>query len=568
MADISPTESTNLLSGQISFTGLGSGTDFNLMIEQLLQVESINQQRLELWKQDWQDKVDAFQELNTKLLSLKTTLESMDTMEEFLVKITSSSDTTVLTAAADSAAAEGTHTIVVNQLAQNAILTHNSGASAITDVVAAGAATFAYDYKGATYSVDLSAGTTLEGMKNLINSDPDNPGIRASIISDGTSHFLQLRGLDQGAAATLAINAATTVGGYAPANFTETQTNKNSQVRIDGWPAATWLESDSNTLTNVIEGLTLTLKNTGAVQVGVTTDTDTVKENIRTFVNQTNEVRQMVKDLTKWDEVKKKGSILTGNYGVQIISSQLKSAMAEKGLGFAYYDSTTTPATGDRFSSLSQLGILTDADDGSPTVGLFQLDESVLAASLASDAQAVAELFAADHLGTQDVATGNFSYYSHVDGITDAGEYSISYDIDGSGNITNAFIDGVAASIDNATNTITSTSGNASGLVVLINDLTPGSSGSGEVRIKQGKAGEIAELLKNLTNSNSGPLHILENNYEDIMDNIDTKISREQDRLERMERDLRNRFARLEALLGYYDNLSTSLGNQINQLDA
>ncbi len=561
----------DLVSGQISFTGLGSGTDFNAMIEQLLEVEGINRTRMELWKQDWQDKVDAFQELNTKLLSLKTTLGGMDTMEEFLVKTASSSDTTVLTATADSTATEGTYSIEVNQLAQNAVLTHNSGASAITNVVAASAETFAYDYKGTTYSVALAAGTTLEGMKNLINNDPNNPGVRANLISDGTNHYLQIRGLDQGDTASLAINAATTLGGYAAADFTTTQTNQDSQIRVNGWPTATWIESDSNTITSAIEGLTLALKKAdpgNPIQLTVSTDIDTIKENVRTFVDQTNEVRQIIKDLTSWDSVKQEGSILTGNYGVQLISTQLKSATAEKGVGFDYYDSTTSPATGDRFSSLSQLGILTDADDGSATTGLLQLNEATLAAALASDAQAVAELFAADHLGTADVSTGNFNYHSHIDDITQAGEYSLSYDIDAAGNISNAFIGGVAASIDNTNNTITSSSGDSKGLVVLINDLTPNSSGSGDIRIKLGKAGEMEELLKSLTSTTSGPLHILEENYEDIMDNIDKKIERETSRLDRMERDLKNKFARLEALLGYYDQLSTSLGSQIAGMDS
>jgi flagellar hook-associated protein 2 len=76
----------------------------------------------------------------------------------------------------------------------------------------------------------------------------------------------------------------------------------------------------------------------------------------------------------------------------------------------------------------------------------------------------------------------------------------------------------------------------------------------------------LADTLKDLTSSSSGPLHILEDNYQDIMDNIDDKIEWEEKRIDRMERDLRNRFANLEATLGYYNQMQMALNNQIGQL--
>lgn len=78
----------------------------------------------------------------------------------------------------------------------------------------------------------------------------------------------------------------------------------------------------------------------------------------------------------------------------------------------------------------------------------------------------------------------------------------------------------------------------------------------------------MADALKDLTDNSTGPLKILEENYDDITDGIDRKIEFEQRRITRMERDLRARFARLETLLGYYDQLSTSIGSQLGQLSA
>jgi flagellar hook-associated protein 2 len=64
----------------------------------------------------------------------------------------------------------------------------------------------------------------------------------------------------------------------------------------------------------------------------------------------------------------------------------------------------------------------------------------------------------------------------------------------------------------------------------------------------------------------TGTLEILKDNYQDIMDSIDDKIAYEERRLELMERNLRSRFATLEATLGTYDSIATQLDSQIKSL--
>jgi flagellar hook-associated protein 2 len=233
----------------------------------------------------------------------------------------------------------------------------------------------------------------------------------------------------------------------------------------------------------------------------------------------------------------------------------MKSITSSKGKGFDY--------DADTYSVLSQIGITTDAEQGSPTLGLLQLDEAELDDALSDNPEAVAELFAADFIG--ETASSDFRYYSHIDGVTEAGEYEVEYTITG-GSITSATINGNSATIDNSLDQITGASGeDESGLVIQVENMADGAY-NGTVRLKQGKAPEMVDLLGDLTSSSSGPLHILEDNYQDIMDNIDDKIAWEEQRIERLERDMRNRFARLEAQLGYYNQLQTSLTSQIQKL--
>ena len=107
MADSTSTDSTvqsAFTSGSINVSGLGNGTDFNSLIDGLITAEKVHINRLTAWKSEWTAKVTQFQNLNTKMLALKTTLTGMDTMNEFMTKAVSSSNDYALTASADSSA--------------------------------------------------------------------------------------------------------------------------------------------------------------------------------------------------------------------------------------------------------------------------------------------------------------------------------------------------------------------------------------------------------------------------------------------------------------------------------
>lgn len=547
--------SESLDAGQINFTGLGSGTDFNAMVDQLIKLERRQMARLEIWKKEWEDKQEGFRELNSKLLTLRTDLQGMNTMNKFLVKNAETTNPAVLTATASDQAQEGTHSLVVNQLAQNHILTGDTIQATTTgDITSGSAAQFDYAYDGKNRSLNVPSGTTLEGLRNIINSDPDNPGVRASIIKNADEDYrLQLRGMDMGADNDITINASTTLAGYSDADFTTTLAAQNSQLRLDGFPAdPDWIERSTNTVSDVLEGVTFSLHETGSTTLNIDVDNAQIKENVLAFVDQVNEVRSTIQELTKVDR-SGNGSLLTGNYAIQMIDSRLKSITAQQGIGF--------DSQNDVFSSLSMIGITTDAEQASPTFGLLKVDEEVLDHALQNRPDELAEIFAADYIGSTD--STDFRYYSSIDGVTKAGEYALQYTVSG-GNVTSATLNGNEASVSG--DEITGKSGTPeAGLVIKVDNLTDGTY-EGNVFLKLGKATEMADALKDLTDGESGPLNILEDNYDDITKGIDKKIEYEERRVARMEKDLRARFARLETLLGYYDQLGQSLNSQLGQL--
>jgi flagellar hook-associated protein 2 len=550
-------ETDYLTSGQIYFTGLGSGTDFDTMITKLVELEGYRKTRLENTKSDYEKKIEAVQDINSSLLSLKSSLESMDTMDEFLIKTATSSNESIATVTASSDAEEGSHTIVINQLAKNDIEMHNSGYGSTSDVINSSGSTkiFKYTYNSTTVSIDVADGTTLEGLVNLINQDADNPGVKASLINDGSKYYLQIRGLDLGDKYEITISSDTTLSGFGPDDFSETQDAQNSQIRVDGWPASDWIERESNTISDVITGVTLNLKDVGTIQVDVAKDMDAIKEQVRNFVDQVNNIITTIQGYTKVNSGTNEGSIFTGNSTINMTMENIKSILSSIGVGF--------DRDNDTYPTLSTIGITTDAQTGSTTYGQLLLDESKLEEALNSNAEAVAEIFSADLVAATN--SSDFREYSHINGLTEGGTYDVEYEINASGEIASAKIDGYDASIDNSKHVITSTKGNSKGLAIQIDNLGTGTY-SGQIRLKKGKALELIDKLEELTDSYSGPLHIMEDHLNDEIDMIDEQIDNETVRLDTYERNMRDKFARLEALLGYYNNLNTYLTSQINSL--
>ncbi|NCC26234.1 MAG: flagellar hook protein, partial [Deltaproteobacteria bacterium] len=414
--------SNYLTSGSIYFTGLGNGTDFDSMVTSLVQIEKRKSQQLEAWKAEWESKNEAFRGLNSSLLFLKTTMESMDTQGEFLIKSVTSSNETALTAAAGSNADLGTHTVEINQLAQNDILVSTTGFSSSTDIVAPSASVFEFTYGGNTVSVDVAANSSLEALASYINASGDNRDsngqlmVRASLVNDGNNYYLQLRGMDLGSDNQVVVldPPANTLAGFASADFDQTQNAQNAQIRVDGWPTGTWIERSTNVIDDVVSGITLTLKESGStVRINTENNLDAIREKIETFVSGYNDVMGQIQALTKVNQMTNQGSLLTGNYGLQMISQNLKNIVASKATGFDYDD--------DKFLALGGLGITTDTDQNSVTFGLLKIDWDILNDALEKDAEGVSEVFGANLLPAWN--STDFRYYSAITGITKAGVY-------------------------------------------------------------------------------------------------------------------------------------------------
>ncbi len=884
---------SNSISGGISFSGIGSGTDFEAMVEQLKEVESFKLYSLEDSRDVATEKYDAMVELTDTVREAMEALEALNSPSKFLTKVANSSDETVLTAEANADAIDGTYTIDVQQLASAALWGSNTTYESKDTVINTSGATqtLSYTYKGEKHSVEVGAGTTLEGLQNIINKDQENLGVKMQVIKVSGGYTFQIAGQESGKDGTLeidatnlvgfnggdttwrtsasaaelekafdaddnvkeftytlmldngdaadksievgpllgnnatnedlknAINAAsqtavgrnvaeivdgklvfdgvksmvaksvdeadvedvgdpTTVdalttftmdaaagmdtkvaagtysfrmsdntlkevevtgsdvtmtqfvamlktegitatgtveGGKATFNVEdaeamttsgdataavsnvesgyshsianvdpntrlqpETQpstmefsvtlsdgTTKNiNVVRGDSWDSiftdlasdasngvtydkntgtltgitsvdtganvlyaldgelmgdTNWtitqaqdakfkmsgisqeITSSTNEVTEVIEGITFTLKGTGETQVTVASDTDSVKANIQLFLDSVNSVIKKMQDLTAVtvddsDSTYSEDATLNnttagplnGEYGINLFTSRLKSAMTGSPEGFKPMTGADI-FSGDFVATLAHMGIKTDADESSSTYGQFVIapqgstdamqafDQELFDNAIANKLEDVISFFSADNEGSSN--SPDFRYDSHVDGITKAGTYDVSYTVAG-GTISNVMINGVAADVDPENSNVyvaTGAAGDAAGVAIYIDNMVDASY-TGSVSIKQGLVGKMEDFFSDeLTyfppsaddpalGSDNGGLMIMQNSYNELMLSLDEQISNELTRLTRWEENERMKFARLDTLLGEYNSKMEMLTSQLGQL--
>ena len=416
----------------------------------------------------------------------------------------------------------------------------------------------------------MADGATLSDLAAAINSSGANPGVTATVLDMGesagaTRYRLLIQGNNTGASNTITIDdGLTTLDGtggtesFLSATFTESQTAQNAQVRVDGYPPSGWIERSSNSITDVIPGVSLTLLNSSAssVQVTIGDDTGAMQEKIESLVEKYNDVISYIKEQTKYDVNTGQAGILLGNYAVEIVKSALNYIGAGNAPGFK--------DPNDPFLSLAQLGITTDSSETSPTFGQLLIDSGALEAAITSDPDGVANLMSAYFHGVSDDTTGNITYYSSLPGITQPGIYNVTATVSG-GVITAGTINGHAATISD--DTLTGQSGYSEyGLAVKIN-LVDGDY-SGTVRLQVGKNGQFSDKLDELLSVSSGPVNILINNYQDIIDGIDAKIEAEQRRVEGVRQRLTEQFARVDSILSTLNQQSEYLTTQLAKLNS
>lgn len=377
----------------ITSAGVGSGLDVEGIVSGLMELERRPLTRLDNKESTYQSKLSAYGTVKSYLSTLQTAATSLATASTFTGKSASVSDSTVLSAAASSTAAAGSYSINVTQLAKYHAVRSNTDYSATTETFNTGTLSISV---GGGVAVDVpitGANNTLAGISQAINEA--DAGVTASVINDGSTNRLVLTSKTSGSAGAVTVAASDDGSGgthaltqLQDAGLFEIQTADNAQFTINGLA----ITRSSNTVTDVVEGLTLNLtKGTGAspgqATVTIATNTAATTTAIEGFVSAYNAAVEYLKSSSAYNATTKTGGALNAEGTVRSIRSELSDLV-----------NSIVSGVGGGVDTLSSIGISVQV------TGTLAIDNTALAAALADPTKDLQSLFGQTTSGNEGIA--------------------------------------------------------------------------------------------------------------------------------------------------------------------
>ncbi|NLJ25484.1 MAG: flagellar filament capping protein FliD [Firmicutes bacterium] len=385
---------------RLQIMGLSSGMDYDIVIGKALELERIPITRMTARKNVYKQQQDAWRDINTRLSALDTKLTDLRLSSTFHGRIATSSDDKLVTATAGSQAIKGTYEINIEHRAlahriasdgEVGELTYDAGDEVINITVGEG------DNQKTT-EITIKEGSELAAIVKEINDA--GAGVKATVIGNrlvlesemtGTSNQIQLNGSKEFLVDQLKLGTGVDSEGNLMGMKT-IQEAQDAAYSINGIP----LISESNTIKDVVQGVTFNLRDTGTAQITVKQDVDQAVGKIRAFVDQYNSVMSFIAEKTKvtMTDAGEIGSV--GTLQGDGTANRLREALRFQ---------TTSPIDADLdYNQLAVLGITTNRE------GTLQIDETKLRAALEENPEDVAGFFNKKADNMKDFIKGYVEY--------------------------------------------------------------------------------------------------------------------------------------------------------------
>ena len=355
---------------QAYVSGLISGLDTSSIISQLMAIE---RQPLDLINGDIsiaQQRKDVYQFLNTDLLALKDAVNLLSSASNFSVLKATSSNESLLGATVGEGGIAGTYSVTVVHSASRGLDASNVYASDTTPIGAG--------------NIDISLGGILQGTVTLDATDTlttaaqkinaANLGVTAFVVNDGTGFRLAVQSKNTGAANDVSV--ATDVSGLS---FSTLSQARDAELQIGDTSPIT-ITSATNTIEDVVPGVTFTVKGEPAaptqVNITVETDLEDITSKINDVISKYNEVQKTVSKYSVYDADTNKKGLLFGDMTIRMMMQDLTDIIT----------STVGAVTGD-YDSLMAAGVTID------NKGLLSLDQTVLENALNTAPNDITTLF-------------------------------------------------------------------------------------------------------------------------------------------------------------------------------
>jgi flagellar hook-associated protein 2 len=325
----------------ITAAGVGSGIDIESILSQLNEIERqpiavLNQKREAL-----DVELSAYGTAKSALNTFQTAAKALGTTSDFGAFVASSSDEEVFTATASNGKTPERHEIEVLSLATNHRLASDAYAS---DDAAVAQGTYSFTSGGGNFDIEVDENNaTLEGLRDSINSEISNKSVSASIINvDGGSRLI-LTAKESGTEGAITVSRSDLLVVDPNAGFSEITEAVDASLIVHGFQVT----SSSNSVSNVIDGVTLNLTGTGKATVDSQRDLTSLRSSLDELVSSYNSMMQTFNQLGD--------SELSGDQLPRGVESQMRRAFFDSvDLGGGDF---ATPLelgfTFDRFGTLS-----------------------------------------------------------------------------------------------------------------------------------------------------------------------------------------------------------------------
>ena len=373
--------------GTLSSAGLGSGLDVSGIVTQLMALERRPIDLLAANKSKVDAQISGLGKLQSALSAVRDAASKLTSGSAWSPTTVTSTDQAAVSGISTGSTPPGNYAVEVRRLASAQSIT-SATVPGPTHVMGAGSLNieigqwisnppdFTPNAGASSVSIAITEeDNTLEKIRDRINES--DAGVTASIVNDSTGARLALRSIETGETNGFRITVddadgnGTDAAGLsrlaydanaASSPMTRTQSAANADISINNIP----INSASNTLTDVLDGLTVRVSRvtTAPVELSVNRDNESIKKSITGFADAYNSMMRVMREQTAYNDTSKTGGALQGDRMAVNLMNKLRTMVGG------------SSGANTSFTRLADIG-LEPQRDGTLTVNATKLDSAV-----------------------------------------------------------------------------------------------------------------------------------------------------------------------------------------------
>ena len=377
----------------ISSPGVGSGLNVNSIITQLVAIERAPLTKLETEAKALETKLSTYGKVKSSISALRDAASALTRADTWTRTTGASGNPGAVSVTTGANTKPSNYSIQVNAIA--ATQSNATGVFASADAFVGegtltielgtwGAGQGTFTPKVGATAVQITAGPPAQSLAQLRDKiNASGAGVIASVLTDASGARLVLRSSSPGASNAFRVSVGDSDGNnsdgvglsalaFDPSvgilTMAQALAAANASATLNNLP----ITSESNTLTDVLDGMTLTLNQvtSSPVLLNATLDAPALRKSVDTFVSAYNDLNQMLSDQTKLGSAAQNATSLHGDSAAVAIRNQLRQLLG------------ATSAASSTFTRLSEVGFDVQRD------GSIKLNETKITSALANPVEA------------------------------------------------------------------------------------------------------------------------------------------------------------------------------------